>query len=58
MRTLIGKALAILLLLGLGIGQGSSLALRSIRGDVFNEGHERKTCRFVRDTHCPSRAHN
>jgi hypothetical protein len=38
MRTLIGIALAILLLLGLGIGQGSSPALRSIRGDVFTKG--------------------
>ena len=38
MRTLIGIALATLLLLGLGIGQGSSPALRSIRGDVFTKG--------------------
>ena len=38
MRTLIGIALALLLLLGLGIGQGSSPALRSIRGDVFTKG--------------------
>ena len=42
MRTLIGKELAILLLLGLGIGQGSSLALRSIRGDVFTKGTSEK----------------
>jgi carboxypeptidase family protein len=38
MRTLIGMALAILLLLGLGFAQGSSLALGSIRGDVFTKG--------------------
>jgi Carboxypeptidase regulatory-like domain len=38
MRTLIGIALAILLLLGLGFAQGSSLALGSIRGDVFTKG--------------------
>jgi hypothetical protein len=38
MRTLIGIALAILLLLGLGFAQGSSPALRSKRGDVFTKG--------------------
>jgi len=38
MRTLIGIALAILLLLGLGFAQGSSPALGSIRGDVFAKG--------------------
>lgn len=38
MRTLIGIALPSLLLLGLGIGQGSSSAIRSIRGDVFTKG--------------------
>jgi hypothetical protein len=38
MRTSIGIALAILLLLGLGFAQGSSLALGSIRGDVFTKG--------------------
>jgi len=38
MRTLIGIALAILLLLGLGFAQGSSPALGSIRGDVFTKG--------------------
>ena len=38
MRTLIGMALAILLLLGLGFAQGSSPALGSIRGDVFTKG--------------------
>ena len=38
MRTLIGIALAILLLLDLGFAQGSSLALGSIRGDVFTKG--------------------
>jgi hypothetical protein len=38
MRTLIGIALAILLLLGLDFAQGSSLALGSIRGDVFTKG--------------------
>jgi hypothetical protein len=37
MRTLIGIASAILLLLGLGFAQGSSLALGSIRGDVFTK---------------------
>jgi len=36
MRTLIGIALAILLLLGLGFAQGSSPG--SIRGDVFTKG--------------------
>ena len=38
MRTLIGMALAILLLLGVGFAQGSSPAFRSIRGDVFTKG--------------------
>jgi hypothetical protein len=38
MRTLIGIALAILLLLGLDFAQGISSALRSIRGDVFTKG--------------------
>ena len=38
MRTLIGMALAILLLPGLGFAQGSSPALGSIRGDVFTKG--------------------
>lgn len=38
MQTLIGIALAILLLLGLGFAQGSSPALGSIRGDVFTKG--------------------
>src|SRR5260370_30057906 len=38
MRTLIGIALAILLLPGLGFVQGSSPAFGSIRGDVFTEG--------------------
>ena len=38
MRTLIGIALAILLLLGLGFAQGSSPALGSIRGDAFTKG--------------------
>ena len=40
MRTLIGIAVAILLLLGLGVAQGSSPALGSInmRGDVFTKG--------------------
>ena len=38
MRTLIGIALAILLLLSLGFAQGSSPALGSIRGDVFTKG--------------------
>ena len=38
MRTSIGIDLAILLLLGLGFAQGSSLALGSIRGDVFTKG--------------------
>jgi hypothetical protein len=38
MRALIGIALAILLLPGLGFAQGSSLALGSIRGDVFTKG--------------------
>ena len=38
MRTLIGIALAILLLPGLGFAQGSSPALGSIRGDVFTQG--------------------
>lgn len=38
MRTLIGIALAILLLLGLDFAQGSSPALGSIRGDVFTKG--------------------
>jgi hypothetical protein len=38
MRTLIGIALAILLLLDLGFGQGSSPVLGSIRGDVFTKG--------------------
>jgi len=37
MQTLIGIALAILLLLGLGFAQGSSPALGSIRGDVFTK---------------------
>jgi hypothetical protein len=43
MRTLIGIALAILLLLGLGFAQGSSLALGSIRGDVFTKGTNGET---------------
>jgi hypothetical protein len=38
MRTLIGMALAILLLLGVGFAQGSSPAFGSIRGDVFTKG--------------------
>ena len=38
MRTLIGMALAILLLPGLGFAQGSSPALGSIRGDAFTKG--------------------
>ena len=38
MRTLIGMALAILLLPGLGFAQGSSPAFGSIRGDVFTKG--------------------
>jgi hypothetical protein len=38
MRTLIGMALAILLLLGLGFAQGSSPAFGSMRGDVFTKG--------------------
>jgi hypothetical protein len=38
MRTLIGIALAILLLLGLDFAQGISPALRSIRRDVFTKG--------------------
>ena len=38
MRTLIGMALAILLLLGPGFAQGSSPAFGSIRGDVFTKG--------------------
>jgi hypothetical protein len=38
MRTLIGMALAIVLLPGLGFGQGSSPALGSTRGDVFTKG--------------------
>jgi TonB dependent receptor/Carboxypeptidase regulatory-like domain len=38
MRTLIGMALAILLLLDLGFAQGSSSAFGSIRGDVFTKG--------------------
>jgi hypothetical protein len=37
MRTLIGMALAILVLLGLGFAQGSSPAFGSIRGDVFTK---------------------
>ena len=38
MRTLIGIALAPLLLLGLGFAHGNSPALGSIRGDVFTKG--------------------
>jgi len=38
MRTLIGIALAILLLPGIGFAQGSSPALGPIRGDVFTKG--------------------
>jgi hypothetical protein len=38
MRTLIGIALATLLLLDLGFSQGSSPALGSIRGGVFTKG--------------------
>src|ERR1700687_688859 len=38
MRTLIGIALAILLLLSLGFAQGSSPALGLLRGDVFTKG--------------------
>jgi len=38
MRTLIGMALAILLLLGIGFAQGSSPALGLSRGDVFTKG--------------------
>ena len=38
MRTLIGIALANLLLLALGFAQGSSPALGSIRGEVFTKG--------------------
>jgi len=38
MRTLIGMALAILLLLGLGFAQGCSPVFGSIRGDVFTKG--------------------
>ena len=38
MRTLIGMALAMLLLPSLGFAQGSSPALGSIRGEVFTNG--------------------